>query len=53
MIVISVDGQAACTVRTLRLLGVNAWGGKIDEATHWAVLRQALGENPVPAAFMG
>ena len=24
-----------------------------DEAMHWAVLRQAVGENPVPAAFMG
>ena len=24
-----------------------------DEAMHWAVLRQALGENPVPAAFVG
>ena len=24
-----------------------------DEARHWAVLRQALGENPVPAAFVG
>lgn len=23
-----------------------------DEAMHWAVLRQALGENPVPSAFM-
>jgi rubrerythrin len=23
-----------------------------DEAMHWAVLRQALGEAPVPAAFM-
>jgi len=23
-----------------------------DEAMHWAVLRQALGETPVPAAFM-
>jgi rubrerythrin len=23
-----------------------------DEAMHWAVLRQALGENPVPAAFI-
>jgi Ferritin-like domain len=24
-----------------------------DEAMHWAVLRQTLGENPVPAAFIG
>lgn len=24
-----------------------------DEAMHWAVLRQALGENPVPEAFVG
>ena len=24
-----------------------------DEAMHWAVLRQALGEDPVPAAFLG
>lgn len=24
-----------------------------DEAMHWAVLRNALGEEPVPAAFMG
>ncbi len=24
-----------------------------DEAMHWAVLRQALGEVPVPAAFVG
>jgi hypothetical protein len=24
-----------------------------DEAMHWAVLRQALGEEPVPAAFVG
>ena len=24
-----------------------------DEAMHWAVLRQAVGENPVPAAFLG
>lgn len=24
-----------------------------DEAMHWAVLRQVLGENPVPAAFVG
>ena len=24
-----------------------------DEAMHWAVLRHALGENPVPAAFVG
>jgi rubrerythrin len=24
-----------------------------DEAMHWAVLRNALGENPVPAAFVG
>ena len=23
-----------------------------DEAMHWAVLRQALGETPVPSAFM-
>ncbi len=23
-----------------------------DEAMHWAVLRQALGEQPVPSAFM-
>jgi hypothetical protein len=23
-----------------------------DEAMHWAVLRQALGEVPVPSAFM-
>jgi rubrerythrin len=23
-----------------------------DEAMHWAVLRQVLGDNPVPAAFM-
>ena len=23
-----------------------------DEAMHWAVLRQALGENPVPGAFV-
>jgi rubrerythrin len=23
-----------------------------DEAMHWAILRQALGENPVPDAFM-
>ncbi|MCC4117214.1 ferritin-like domain-containing protein [Aromatoleum toluclasticum] len=23
-----------------------------DEAMHWAILRQALGENPVPAAFV-
>jgi hypothetical protein len=22
------------------------------EAMHWAVLRQALGENPVPSAFV-
>lgn len=24
-----------------------------DEAMHWATLRQALGEDPVPAAFVG
>jgi len=24
-----------------------------DEAMHWAVLRQALGDEPVPAAFVG
>ena len=24
-----------------------------DEAMHWAILRQALDENPVPAAFVG
>jgi bacterioferritin (cytochrome b1) len=24
-----------------------------DEAMHWAILRQAFGENPVPAAFVG
>lgn len=24
-----------------------------DEAMHWAVLRQALGEQPVPSAFIG
>ena len=24
-----------------------------DEAMHWAILRQALGEEPVPAAFVG
>ena len=24
-----------------------------DEAMHWAVLRQALGQDPVPAAFVG
>jgi len=24
-----------------------------DEAMHWAILRNALGENPVPAAFVG
>lgn len=24
-----------------------------DEAMHWAVLRHALGENPVPTAFVG
>jgi rubrerythrin len=24
-----------------------------DESMHWAVLRQAVGENPVPAAFVG
>ncbi|CFN81994.1 Uncharacterised protein [Bordetella pertussis] len=23
-----------------------------DEAMHWAVLRQALGEPPVPSAFV-
>lgn len=23
-----------------------------DEAMHWAVLRQALGQNPVPNAFV-
>jgi hypothetical protein len=23
-----------------------------DDAMHWAVLRQALGENPVPVAFV-
>jgi rubrerythrin len=23
-----------------------------DEAMHWAVLRNALGENPVPSAFV-
>ena len=23
-----------------------------DEAMHWAVLRQALGQNPVPEAFV-
>ena len=23
-----------------------------DEAMHWAVLRQAVGENPVPSAFV-
>jgi rubrerythrin len=23
-----------------------------DEAMHWAVLRNALGENPVPSAFI-
>jgi len=23
-----------------------------DEAMHWAVLRQVIGENPVPAAFV-
>ena len=23
-----------------------------DEAMHWAILRNALGENPVPAAFI-
>lgn len=24
-----------------------------DEAMHWAILRNVLGENPVPAAFVG
>jgi hypothetical protein len=24
-----------------------------DEAMHWATLRQALGEAPVPSAFVG
>lgn len=24
-----------------------------DEAMHWAILRNALGDNPVPAAFVG
>jgi hypothetical protein len=24
-----------------------------DEAMHWAILRQAVGDNPVPAAFVG
>lgn len=24
-----------------------------DEAMHWAVLRSVLGEDPVPAAFVG
>ena len=24
-----------------------------DEAMHWAVLRNVLGEDPVPAAFVG
>ena len=24
-----------------------------DEAMHWAILRNALGEDPVPAAFVG
>ncbi|HKB84390.1 MAG TPA: ferritin-like domain-containing protein, partial [Burkholderiales bacterium] len=24
-----------------------------DEAMHWAILRQVLGEDPVPAAFVG
>jgi len=24
-----------------------------DEAMHWAILRHALGDNPVPAAFVG
>jgi hypothetical protein len=23
-----------------------------DETMHWAILRQALGEDPVPAAFI-
>jgi hypothetical protein len=23
-----------------------------DEAMHWAILRNTLGENPVPAAFV-
>ena len=23
-----------------------------DEAMHWAVLRQSLGQNPVPTAFL-
>lgn len=23
-----------------------------DEAMHWAILRQALGQTPVPSAFM-
>ena len=24
-----------------------------DEAMHWAILRQAVGEAPVPGAFVG
>jgi len=24
-----------------------------DEAMHWAILRNVLGEDPVPAAFVG
>ena len=24
-----------------------------DEAMHWAILRNALGEDPVPVAFVG
>jgi hypothetical protein len=24
-----------------------------DEAMHWAILRNALGDDPVPAAFVG
>ena len=35
--------------RTLAQVAASILG---DEAMHWAVLRQVLGENPVPSAFM-
>lgn len=35
--------------RTLSQVAASILG---DEAMHWAVLRQALGETPVPSAFM-
>jgi hypothetical protein len=46
--------DAACKVEELespRLRALFASIGSV-EAMHWAILRHALGENPVPSSFL-